>query len=232
LLAFTRIEPSAEQLKLSRFDLRPLLDEVLQLLKEKVDAKGLRLSTAVPDDGLEIHADRDKVLQVLLNLLSNAVKFNKPNGLIDVSALPGRSGYATVRIRDSGVGIPGDALGKIFDRHFQAQDLEGKNEGSGIGLAIVRDILRLHGCTIQVESEQGNGAEFTFTLPMHREAEHPEEERPAAEEPSATRDDAPVRTIAPEPKPDTPPAAPEAGEPAPSDAPRPRLRIIRRPSRS
>ena len=222
LLAFTRSEPPTEQLKLSRFTLRPLLDEALELLQEKIDAKGLQLSTMVPDDGLEIQADRDKVLQVLLNLLSNAVKFNKQGGLIDVSALPGRSGYATVRISDTGIGIPGDALGRIFDRHFQAQDLEGKGEGSGIGLAIVRDILRLHGCTIHVESEQGNGAEFTFTLPMTREAIQTRVDAPTVTEAARTR------TITPEPA----PAPTEPAPPSSSEAPRPRLRIIRRPDPS
>ena len=222
LLAFTRSEPPTEQLRLSRFTLRPLLDEALQLLQEKIDAKGLRLSTMVPDDGLEIQADRDKILQVLINLLSNAVKFNKPGGLIDVSALPGRSGYATVRISDTGVGIPGDALGRIFDRHFQAQDLDGKGEGSGIGLAIVRDILRLHGCTIHVESEQGNGAEFTFTLPMTREASQ------AKVDPLPTSEAAPTRVIQPEPE----PAPTDPASATSTEAPRPRLRIIRHPDPS
>ena len=127
-----------------------------------------------------------------------------------------------MRIRDTGVGIPGDALGRIFDRHFQAQDLESRSEGSGIGLAIVRDILRLHGCTIHVESEQGNGAEFTFTLPMTREAVQPEAEEIPVQEV------VPRRTIEPEPE----PASPDPEPPDSSEDSRPRLRIIRRPNPS
>ena len=120
-------------------------------------------SSIIQDEEPQIHGDRDRLLEVFLNLLSNAIKFNTQNGSVQISARPGKSGYAVVTIRDSGVGIPPESLGRIFDRHYRVDRPAGESpEGSGLGLTIVRDILRLHGCTIHVDSEEGRGAAFTF----------------------------------------------------------------------
>ena len=109
--------------------------------------------------------------------------------------------HVSVSVEDDGVGIPEGALGRIFERHFQVRRGAGEPvTGSGIGLAIVRDILRLHGCTVEVESEEGRGTRFTFTLPLARE---PEEASPVPE-----------------------PSEPSPSDP--TDESRPRLRIIRR----
>jgi PAS domain S-box-containing protein len=221
LLAFTRTDPGVDRLRLTRFALKPLLDEALELLREKIDDKKVRVSTTLRDESLEIQADRDKVLQVFLNLLSNAVKFNREQGSIEIAALAGRSGYATVRVRDEGIGIPHEALGRIFDRHFQAHSGHEASEGSGIGLAIVRDILRQHGCTIQVDSEQGRGAEFTFTLPMVRL-----NSEPVRDDPPADFDEGP-----PLESEQLTPAESRGASPDDRDHP-PRLRIIRRRSQS
>lgn len=166
LLAFTRTEPGLGNLKLTHFNLKPLVEEAIDLLRDKMEAKRLQLSVAIQGQDLSLYADRDKILQVFLNLLSNAIKYNHQEGRIGIAAAPGKPGYATVRVSDSGVGIPREELGRIFDRNYQVRRGGEKPEGSGIGLSIVRDILRLHGCTIHAESEEGRGAQFVFTLPL------------------------------------------------------------------
>jgi PAS domain S-box-containing protein len=207
LLAFARTDPGRAQLRLSRFGLRALIEEAAELLRAEMMAKEIELAIAMQEDETQIHGDRDRILEVLVNLLSNAIKFNRQRGKIHVISRAGQSGYAAVTVRDTGIGIPKEALGRIFERHFRVERAPGESaEGSGLGLAIVRDILRMHGCTIHVDSEDGRGAAFTFTLPLSV--------APAAVE----------EVVEPAPAPQVT-AEPEAD---PRDEPRPRLRIIRR----
>jgi PAS domain S-box-containing protein len=167
LLAFSRTDPGARELRLTRFALGPVVREVVDLLRQRAEAKELNLEFALGNDEIWLQADRDKIVQVLLNLLGNAVKFTARRGRIDLTVHGQSEGHVNVSVRDTGVGIPAEELTRIFDRHYQvARDDREAREGSGIGLAIVRDILRLHGCTIQVRSEEGVGTEFEFTLPL------------------------------------------------------------------
>jgi signal transduction histidine kinase len=132
-----------------------------------------------------------------LNLLSNAIKFNRDGGSIEVAARRGKPGFAVVQVRDTGIGIAQEDLEKVFERFYRVADPQA--EGTGIGLAIVRNILRLHGCAIHASSVKGEGTTFTFSLPV-------------PEEPATAR-----------------PADPPPLESAPPRTPRsPRLRIIRR----
>lgn len=218
LLAFARTDPARAELRLSRFRLRPLIEEAAEMLRAEMAAKEIDLSIAMQEDESQIHGDRDKLLEVFLNLLSNAIKFNRHRGKIHVISRAGQSSYAAVTVRDTGVGIPQEALGRIFDRHFRVERPAGEAAaGSGLGLAIVRDILRLHGCTIQVDSEEGRGAAFTFTLPLGAApAGAAAEDRAAPPEPP--RAAAPTAAAVP---------PPVESEPARDEA-RPRLRIIRR----
>jgi len=215
LLAFSRLDPALRDLNLSSFELEPLVAEAADVLRGPIAEKELDVRLALPPGIAPVEADRDKILQVFLNLLSNAIKFSHRGGLVEISAAPGRPGYVAVRVRDTGVGIPEEAVGRIFDRHFQVtRPGEEKPEGSGLGLAIVRDILRVHGCAIEARSEEGRGTELSFTLPLARERGL---EEPAAAEPGPA---------APAPEPEVP-ATPEASGP-PAAGARARLRIIRR----
>src|SRR5207247_4150436 len=88
-------------------------------------------------------------------------------GTVEISSRKGKPGFALVQVRDTGVGIAKDDLDRIFDRFYQAETGESApREGTGIGLAIVRNILRLHGCVIHAASEVGEGSTFSFTLPL------------------------------------------------------------------
>jgi len=234
LLAFSRTDPSLREVKLSRFTLGSLMEEARSLLHEQIADKQLDVSARIEGGELTIQADRDKILQVFLNVLSNAVKFTGNGGRIEISASPGEAGHATVSIKDDGIGIPRESVERVFERHFQAHAPEGgAATGSGIGLTIVRDILRLHGCTIRVASEPERGSEFTFTLPL---AEAEPEATVSHEEVASEPDVAPE--LEPEPPPEVPasrvrelpaerPTAARRRPPA-SRTVKPRLRIVRR----
>jgi len=228
LLVFSRSEPDLGTLKLERFALHPLIDEVIALLQDKLRDRELSMHKEIAGGELTIHADRDKIQQVFINLLSNAIKFNKEGGSITITAKQGSPGFVAAVIDDTGVGIPAAEQERIFDRDYQVKR-EGMEspQGSGIGLAIVRDILRSHGCLIGVESEEGKGARFRFTLPMSAEQEEgktpsppsapPVAETPPKAEATTRRETVPVATIPTE-------QASDDAEPSK----RPRFRIIRR----
>jgi PAS domain S-box-containing protein len=228
LLVFSRSEPDLGALKLERFALHALIDEVIALLQDKLRDRELTVHKEIAGGDLPIHADRDKTQQVFINLLSNAIKFNKEGGSITITAKPGSPGFAAVVMEDTGVGIPPAEQERIFDRDYQVKrDGMESPQGSGIGLAIVRDILRSHGCLISVESEEGKGARFRFTLPMGAEQDEATHRAPSSSPPVVEAPPEPEVT----PRTETAPAATDAAEPAGDDAEpasRPRFRIIRR----
>ncbi len=212
LLVLADTESETSRLKLSHFDLRPLITEAAELLREKIVERRIRFSVQIEGNDLRVHADRDKILQVLINLLSNAIKFNVENGRVRVYARMGKPGYAEIRVEDSGRGIPAEARERIFERNYQVEQVGQGAEGSGIGLAIVKEILESHGCRIGVTSVPGEGSRFRFALPLSPQ-------QPGADTgTSSSRENEPV-----DPDErfeiDTPPG--------PKEAPHPRFRIIR-----
>jgi signal transduction histidine kinase len=164
LLAFSRLEGGKADLNTTVFPLRGVVEEALSILGTRIEARGLRTTVRLPEPEPRIRADRDKILQVFLNVVGNAVKYNREGGAIDIAAASSPPGFVSVQVRDTGVGIPPKDLQRIFDRFYRAEGAEG-SEGTGIGLAIVKGLLELHGCAIRAESEPGKGATFTFTLP-------------------------------------------------------------------
>jgi signal transduction histidine kinase len=168
LLTFARAEKDAVRLRLSVFPLRPLVDEVVELIKDKAADRRVGIAVKFPSGDLSIRGDRDRIAQVLINLLTNAVKYNREGGGIVVEAVRARRSQARVEVRDTGSGIPREELDRIFERYYRGA--EAGAEGRGLGLAIAKDILRLHGCTIRAESEPGKGSTFAFTLPLEPRA--------------------------------------------------------------
>ncbi|PYS96140.1 MAG: hypothetical protein DMF50_05775 [Acidobacteria bacterium] len=172
LLSFSRMEKGETQLNLEDAPVWQLIDEAVELVGERIKRKNISVTTQYESDDLVVRADRGKIVQVLSNLLTNAVKFNRDGGRITVTARKGQRGFAEIDVADTGIGIPPEAHEKIFERFYQVDSSPGrKYEGTGIGLSIVRDILRLHGCSIRVASEPGQGSVFTFSLPLARSHE-------------------------------------------------------------
>jgi PAS domain S-box-containing protein len=158
--------PEAADLQLSRFSLRTLIEEATEVVRDKMQGKGIHFMLDMPADGVEVHADREKILRVFINLFSNAIKFNKQGGSVEVRVRPGESGYLTAEIEDTGVGIAAGEIGRIFERRFRAGGAAEEAKGHGLGLAIVREILRQHGCSIEARSEIDSWTRMTLTLPM------------------------------------------------------------------
>ena len=178
LLSFARMERGETQLSLEDIPLWLLIDEAIEMAGERIRKRGLTVTTQYESEGLVVRGDRGKLGQVLTNLLTNAVKFNRDGGRIAISARRGPEGFAEVRVADTGIGIPAGEQQRIFERFYQAESGPGRRyEGTGIGLSIVRDFLRLHGCSIRVESAPEKGSVFSFTLPLARVPE-PSETRP------------------------------------------------------
>lgn len=154
------------QLTMSEFLLNELIDDAVQEFAAMAEAKKLNLGVRQTAQTIEISADRQKIYLVLANLISNAVKFTPAGGrvLIDVKL---HDSEARVSVRDTGVGIPADKLDKAFDRFYQVESsLTRSFEGMGLGLAIAKGMVELHGGRIWVESVEGLGSSFTFALPL------------------------------------------------------------------
>lgn len=225
---FDLVRGRPETLRLETFPLEPLVDEAVATLDELVRQKRILVTRRVEEPGLVIQGDRNKLHQVFLNLLSNAVKYNREGGEVDISVRRGRPGFVLVQVRDTGVGIPEQELDRIFERGYRASGAaaEGR-EGAGLGLFIVKQLLRLHGCTIQASSRVGEGSVFSFTLPLAREEGEGREAQDRTRGRLGAADRGPAgggNDDGNEPPPADRPVDEGRGQPAP----RPRLRIIRR----
>jgi len=166
ILDLSKIEAGRMELELARFDLPAAVGSAVILVRERATRHGLTLDVAVdPRLGLFV-GDERKIRQVLLNLLSNAVKFTPEGGRIVVRAVPA-DGAAEVSVSDTGIGIAPEDQETIFEEFRQVgTDYARKREGTGLGLALARRFVQLHGGRIWVESRPGEGSTFTFTLPV------------------------------------------------------------------
>ncbi|HOX42362.1 MAG TPA: ATP-binding protein [Myxococcota bacterium] len=168
LLDLSRLEDARLRLRLEEVDLAGLVALLVETARPLAERKRLRVElTAGPRPMLE--ADPEKLERVVVNLLSNALKFTDPGGRVEleVGEDPGPPGAAWLRVRDTGVGIPAEELGRIFDRFYQVDSSATRRRGgSGIGLSLARELAELHGGELLAESEPGRGSCFTVRLPL------------------------------------------------------------------
>ena len=139
-----------------------MIETATGMVGGEIDERSITLHVDVSSDLRVVSVDASRIVQVLANLLGNAIKFTGVGGTITVRAVNGPSGVV-VSVADTGIGIEPDALGRIFDRFWQAHPTP--RQGSGLGLAIARGIIEAHGGRIWVESELGRGSTFSFSLP-------------------------------------------------------------------
>ena len=165
ILDLSKVEAGRMELELSRFDLPATIDNALVLVRERALRHNLQLRATVADGIGDLVADERKLKQILINLLTNAVKFSYPGGLVEVIAARGTN-ETLITVRDSGLGIAPEDQAAIFEEFRQLKtDMGSKQEGTGLGLSLVKRFVELHGGTIRVESAPGRGAAFTFALP-------------------------------------------------------------------
>jgi len=166
VLDLSKIEAGRMELQPSRFHLPELLDNSLTLVRERAANHGLRLTLDVQDGLGDWVADPRKIKQVVVNLLSNAVKFTPAGGHVTLRARRIDAGTAEIAVIDTGVGIAPEEQAQVFEEFRQAgTDPLRKSEGTGLGLALARRFVELHGGTLRVDSAPGRGSTFAFTLP-------------------------------------------------------------------
>lgn len=165
LLDFSRLEAGRVQAVYVATDLARFTAELASVFRAATDKAGLRLTVDCPDLGGPVYVDRDMWEKVVLNLISNAFKFTF-EGEIAVSVR--RVGdMAELRVRDTGVGIPADAIPKLFERFNRVPNVPSRtHEGSGIGLALVHELVKLHGGSVRIESIAGQGSTFVVSIPF------------------------------------------------------------------
>jgi signal transduction histidine kinase len=149
----------------STFKLQELIRSVCADCDSLATAKGQTIAFQLPPAPLTVSADRTQISIVLNNLLTNAIKFTPDGGRISVQAEP-RNDEVRVSVVDTGIGIPRAQLDRIFERFYQVEPhLTRRRGGMGLGLSIAKELVELHGGRIWVESVEGKGSRFTFTLP-------------------------------------------------------------------
>src|SRR5262245_28504685 len=168
ILDLSKIEAGRMELEPADFDLPSAIDNALILIRERATRRGITLGRTIDDRLGMLRGDEREVKQVLLNLLSNALKFTPEGGRINVSAHL-QDGAAEIAVADTGVGIAPEDQEAIFEEFRQVGTADKKVEGTGLGLALSRKFIELHGGKIWVESELGRGSTFSFTLPLRRE---------------------------------------------------------------
>jgi signal transduction histidine kinase len=166
ILDLSKIEAGRMELDVARFDLPTAIDDTILLMRERAARREITLGRHVDARVGEMHGDERKVKQVLLNLLSNAVKFTPEGGRIDVGAAPAE-GTVEISVTDTGVGIAAEDHAAVFEEFRQVGAADKKAEGTGLGLALCRRFVELHGGRIWVKSQLGAGS--TFTLPVRGE---------------------------------------------------------------
>jgi len=165
ILDLSKIEAGRMELDLSRFHVPSAIGNALTLMRERASRHFVTLRSAVDERVGEITGDERKFKQILLNLLSNAVKFTPEGGKIEVRASR-VDGRIEIAVADNGVGIAPEDHTAVFEEFRQiGTDYTTKSEGTGLGLALTRKFVELHGGSIRLQSEPGKGSTFSFTLP-------------------------------------------------------------------
>jgi PAS domain S-box-containing protein len=171
ILDLSKVESGKMELTLSSFPLREPLHASMLVLKEKALKDRIELHLHLPTEAdIRIVADQRKVKQILFNLLSNAVKFSRQGGAVDLRAVIDGD-FIEITVADTGIGISETDLSKLFTPFTQLESVYTKEfEGTGLGLALTRQLVELHGGKIWVKSELGLGSRFSFTLPFTQAA--------------------------------------------------------------
>ena len=164
-LDLSRLEQGRVEINWMPFDIQKLIDRVVIAHQQLADKKDIRLIKKFPRVLCMVNGDSDLIEQVIINLLSNAIKYSPTGSKIGIEVNE-KENDIEISIIDNGYGIPKDSLSKIFNKFYRVVDPDSPEEieGSGLGLALVREIVERHGSEINVKSKQGVGSVFRFSL--------------------------------------------------------------------
>lgn len=167
LLDFSRIEAGRMEGKFARVDICAFTQDLSSTFRSAIEKAGMQLHFDCNEIRQEVYVDVDMWEKIVLNLISNAFKYSH-HGTITIKIREEKNNIQ-LSVQDTGVGIPKEQLNKIFDRFHRVENIQGRSqEGTGIGLAMVKELVRIHEGTITVESELGKGSTFTVTIPSGR----------------------------------------------------------------
>ncbi|HUH98264.1 MAG TPA: ATP-binding protein [Anaerolineales bacterium] len=166
LLDLSRIESGQVQLNLAPISPKQLLVSAVDRMKLQAERAGLTLRVECPEDVPDVQADQLRLEQVLVNLIHNAVKFTRPGGNVVLLAQTD-GGAVRFGVQDTGIGIPSDEVSRIFERFYRV-DRSRAGGGTGLGLSIARHIVETHQGRIWVDSLEGQGSTFFFTIPQSK----------------------------------------------------------------
>lgn len=164
-LDLSRLESGRVQFKYDRFPVGQLFVDCRDIMQAKAEEKKVTVNIEIPQDLPNLEADPNKIKQVILNLLSNAIKYNRPEGVVTLSA-KNTEDTMLLTVRDTGYGIPEEARPHLFKKFFRVHETEDKAIGTGLGLSISKEIVQGHQGSIEVESESGKGTAFIIKLPL------------------------------------------------------------------
>ncbi len=169
LLELSRMESGQFTIEAEPLSLAVVVQGVKSQFREAAASREVAIESRVPDDLPPVMADGDKLSQVLVNLVENSLKFSLPQSRINIEAqpAPGHPGYVEVRLKDTGIGVAPQHLPHLFERFYKV-DRSRRDSGTGLGLAIVKQLVEAHGGRIRVESREGEGCAFIFTIPCAR----------------------------------------------------------------
>ena len=168
LLEVSRIEAGTVKIKHEAVDVVAIIEKVLMALEPLADKKSIKLETRISNELPKLSADESKIESVIMNLINNAIKFTPENGRVSIS-VEAADGQMSIRISDTGMGIPAEALPKIFNRFYRVYRPGKQIQGTGLGLSIVNKIISMHNGRIEVESEVDHGTTFTVFIPLTAE---------------------------------------------------------------
>jgi signal transduction histidine kinase/DNA-binding response OmpR family regulator len=177
LLDLSKLESGNMKLQAVPLHVIPLLKALVLSFASYAERKRITLTFDATENELAAYIDKDKLEKIITNILSNAFKFTPEGGRIEVEATRVKD-HLTVRISDTGIGIPADKIPKIFDRFYQVDGSHTREqEGTGLGLSLTRELVELHNGTIEVESTEGKGTTFVIRIPLGKKHLKPEEIR-------------------------------------------------------
>jgi len=178
ILDLSRIEAGAVSMSLEPVDVQEVLFEVQKTLEPMASRAGLTMGVEPPGSPLFVMADRTRFAQILMNYGSNAIKYNRPSGGVTFSAAPIDAGFVRVRVSDTGIGVPLEKQGKLFQPFQRAGQETSSIEGTGIGLVITKRLAELMGGAVGFRSVPWEGSEFWVDVPLRKDVPAPKP-RPA-----------------------------------------------------
>jgi two-component system sensor histidine kinase VicK len=173
MLSVSEIEAGSFKIEYAEVRLDAMMDEVAHDFRAQAKEKGVELFFHLPPKLPQARADRDKLVIAIQNLIGNAIKYTPAGGRVDVTVEASARTF-TVAVKDTGIGIAPDDVSRLFERFYRASDERVRTiTGTGLGLALAREVIRLHGGDVTVESELNKGSTFTLSMPLTAEVAQP-----------------------------------------------------------